>query len=44
MDRLYQSSGYGFTQDERKIAYQEAYEKGKEFASGMLKRLRGKAA
>jgi hypothetical protein len=43
MDRLYRA-GYGFTQDERKVAYQEAYEKGKEFASGMLKRLRGKAA
>jgi hypothetical protein len=43
MDRLYKA-GYGFTQDERKIAYEEAYEKGKEFASGMLKRLRGKTA
>jgi len=43
MDHLYKS-GYSFSQDERKVAYAEAYEKGKEFASGMLKRLRGKTA
>ena len=43
MDRLYKT-GYGFSQDERKVAYEEAYEKGKEFGSRMLKRLRGKAA
>jgi hypothetical protein len=43
MDHLYKS-GYSFTQDERKVAYEEAYEKGKDFASGMLKKLRGKAA
>ncbi len=43
MDRLYKT-GYGFSQDERKVAYEEAYEKGKEFGSKMLKRLRGKAA
>lgn len=43
MDRLYKT-GYTFSQDERKVAYVEAYDKGKEFASGMLKRIRGKAA
>ncbi|HEY3742985.1 MAG TPA: hypothetical protein VGL53_24230 [Bryobacteraceae bacterium] len=43
MDRLYKS-GYKFSQDERKVAYVEAFEKGKEFASGMLKRLKGKTA
>lgn len=43
MDRLYKT-GYGFSQDERKVAYEEAYDKGKEFGSRMLKRLRGKTA
>ena len=43
MDRLYKS-GYGLSQDERKVAYEEAYDKGKEFGSKILKRLRGKTA
>ena len=43
MGRLYKT-GYGFSQDERKVAYEEAYDKGKEFGSRMLKRLRGKPA
>ena len=43
MDRLYKT-GYGLSQDERKVAYEEAYDKGKEFGSQILKRLRRKAA
>ena len=43
MDRLYKT-GYGLSQDERKVAYAEAYDKGKAFGSRMLKRLRGKTA
>lgn len=43
MDRLYKT-GYSFSQDERKVAYEEAYDKGKEFGSKMLNRLRGKTA
>ena len=43
MDRLYKT-GYGFSQDERKVAYEEAYDKGKEFGSKVLNRLRRKAA
>lgn len=39
MERLYRS-GYGYTQEERGPAYEEAYERGKVFAGGMLKRLK----
>ena len=41
MDRLYKT-GYAFSQDERKVAFEEALDKGKEFGSQMLKRLRRK--
>jgi hypothetical protein len=39
LERLYRV-GYGFTQEERKAVYEEAYEHGKEIASMMLQGLR----
>jgi hypothetical protein len=39
MERLYRT-GYGYTQEERGSAYEEAYERGKVFAGGMLKKLK----
>jgi len=43
MDRLYRT-GYGYNQDERRLAYEDAYERGKELASGLLNKLRNKPA
>lgn len=43
MSRLYKI-GYGYSPEERKAAYEDALDKGKEFASGVLKKVRGKAA
>lgn len=39
MERLYRT-GYAMSQDERGPAYEDAFEKGKSFAGGMLKKLR----
>ncbi len=41
MERLYRT-GYAYSQDERGPAYEDAFEKGKDFAGGMLKKLQRK--
>jgi hypothetical protein len=38
IERLYRT-GYGYSQDERGPAYEEAFEKGKVFAGGMMRKL-----
>ena len=43
MDKLYRV-GYGYNQDERRLAYEDAYERGKEIASGLLNKVRNKHA
>ena len=43
MDRLYRA-GYGYNQDERRLAYEDAYQRGKEIAQGWISKVRNKPA
>ena len=43
MDKLYRT-GYGYNRTEKRLAYEDAFEKGKDIAAGLLNRVRNKPA